>query len=169
MTIPPISLIAAMAANRAIGINNRLPWHLPGDLRFFRETTMGKIVLMGRKTHASIGRPLPGRTNLVLTTNPAYPAPGCRVVSHLEEAFSIAGSAEIMVIGGASLYQECLPLAARLYLTLIHKEFAGDTFFPALDAEVWQEEARRDRFPDPESGLAYSLVTLVCRKNFVAE
>ncbi|BBL73567.1 dihydrofolate reductase [Methylomagnum ishizawai] len=158
-----IALIAAMGANRVIGVDNRMPWHLSADLKRFRQITMGKPILMGRKTHESIGRPLPGRTNLVLTANPAYAAAGCVVVHSLEEAARAAegeAAEELMVIGGAALYRECLPRADRLHLTLIHRAFAGDTFFPEFEPGQWRETAREDIERDPDSGLGYSFVTL---------
>ena len=155
-----ISLIVAMGENRVIGANNQMPWHLSADLKRFRQITMGKPMLMGRKTHESIGRPLPGRKNIVLTANPDYQAAGCVVVHSLDEALQEADAEELMVIGGAALYRECLPLAERLYLTLIHREFAGDTFFPEFDPAAWRETAREDIDHDPDSGLSYSFVTL---------
>lgn len=154
-----LSLIVAMGSNRVIGVDNRMPWHLSADLKRFRHITLGKPVLMGRKTFESIGRPLPERTNIVLTGNPGYAAPGCVVAHSLEEALRMAGEGEVMVIGGAALYQACLPRAERLYLTLIHREFAGDTFFPAFDPAEWREAAREDVADDP-SGLSYSFLRL---------
>lgn len=134
-----LALIAALARNRVIGRDNRLPWHLPADLRFFKQTTLGKPLLMGRRTWESIGRPLPGRRMIVLSRDPAYQAPGCTVVRSLEEALTVADAdAEVMVIGGASLYMQTLPLAARLYLTRVAAEVPGDTWFPEWDAQDWQ-------------------------------
>lgn len=158
-----ISLIVAMGENRVIGADQRMPWHLPADLKRFRQTTMGRPILMGRKTHESIGRPLPGRQNIVLSSRRDYAAPGCVVVHSLDEALREAGGGEAMVIGGASLYRECLPLAERIYLTLIHREFAGDTFFPGFpefDRAAWREAAREDVDNDPDSGLSYSFLRL---------
>ncbi len=155
-----ISLIVAMGENRVIGADNRMPWHLSADLKRFRRITMGKPMVMGRKTHESIGGPLPGRKNIVLTSDPNYRALGCVVVHGLEEALREALGAEAMVIGGSSLYRELLPRADRLYLTLIHREFPGDTFFPEFDPGEWREVAREDVDNDPDSGLNYSFVTL---------
>ena len=155
-----ISLIVAMGENRVIGVDNRMPWHLSADLKRFRQITMGKPIVMGRKTHESIGRPLPGRKNIVLTSDPTYPAPGCVVVHDLEGAVREAEGDEVMVIGGSSLYREFLPRADRLYLTLIHREFEGDTFFPEFDAAEWRESAREDINEDPDSSLNYSFVVL---------
>jgi dihydrofolate reductase len=155
-----IFLIVAMSENRVIGVENRMPWHLPADLKRFRQITMGKPLVMGRRTHESIGRPLPGRKNIVLTSDLAYVAPGCVVVHTLAEAFREADADEIMVIGGSSLYEELLPKADRIYLTLIHREFAGDTFFPELEWKEWSEIARIDVNDDPDSGLSYSFLVL---------
>ena len=128
-----ISLIVAMAENRVIGVDNRMPWHLSADLKRFRKITSGNPIVMGRKTHESIGRPLPDRVNIVLTRDSSYQALGCIVVHNLEQAMRAAGeAAELMVVGGAGLYREFLPLADRIYLTLIHRAFDGDTFFQAV-------------------------------------
>ena len=135
----PLALIAALARNRVIGRDTRLPWRLPADLRFFKQTTMGKPLVMGRRTWESIGRPLPGRRMIVLSRDPAYQAPGCMVARSLEEAVELAGAVpEIMVIGGAMLYRQTLPRAARLYLTLIEAEIPGDAWFPEWNARDWR-------------------------------
>ncbi|MDS4041450.1 MAG: type 3 dihydrofolate reductase [Candidatus Competibacter sp.] len=135
----PLALIAALARNRIIGRDNRLPWHLPADLRFFKRTTMGKPLLMGRRTWESIGRPLPGRRMIVLSRDPAYRAPGCVVARSLDEVWEIAGTVpEIMVIGGASLYAQTLPLAECMYLTFVDADVPGDAWFPDWDAQEWQ-------------------------------
>ena len=132
-------LIAALARNRVIGRDNRLPWHLPADLRFFKRTTMGKPLLMGRRTWESIGRPLPGRRMIVLSRDPAYQAPGGAVARSLDEAREIAGTVpEIVVIGGASLYAQTLPLAECMYLTFVDADVPGDAWFPDWDAQEWQ-------------------------------
>ena len=140
-----VSLIAAMDRNRVIGKDGGLPWHLPEDLKHFKAVTMGKPVIMGRKTHESIGRPLPGRLNIVLTGDAAYSAEGCSVAHSAGEALAAAGDVEeVMVIGGAAVYAEWLPRAARLYLTLIDAEAAGDAYFPAWDPAEWVERSRRE-------------------------
>jgi dihydrofolate reductase len=160
-----ISLIVAMSRNRVIGSDNRLPWHLSADLKRFKAITMGKPILMGRKTHESIGRPLPGRTNIVLTGNPGYHAPGCLVVSSLGEAMDAAqGCEELMIIGGSSLYRRFLTDADRLYLTLIDQDFSGDTFFPEFDPADWVEVAREDVPDDPQAAFKYSFLILERRK-----
>ena len=156
-----ISIIAALAQRRVIGRNNSLPWRLPADLRHFRRITLGHAVIMGRKNYESIGRPLPERLNIVLSTDPDYPAPGCRVVTSLTEALdAAAGDPEIFIIGGAQVYAQALPLAARMYLTLIDGVFDGDTWFPEYDAREWQEITRTGYAPDSENLYALSFVTL---------
>ena len=156
-----ISLIAAMASNRVIGINNTLPWHLPADFKHFKSITMGKPILMGRKTYESIGRPLPGRTNIIITHNRSYTAEGCQVVNSIDDALALAhNAAEVMVIGGASFYQQTLPLAQRIYLTIIHHPFNGDAYFMKLDDAVWHQTERLDCEPDEKNRYPYSFVTL---------
>ena len=155
-----LSLIAAMAKNRVIGANNRLPWHLPADLRNFRRLTMGKPIVMGRKTFDSIGRPLPGRTNVVITRNRRYRAEGCVVFHSIDAALQqLRCHEEVMVIGGASFYEQLLPVADRLYLTLIDQDFAGDTFFPRFDASRWHQIECRD-FPADGDTAGYRFLIL---------
>ncbi|WP_434471012.1 type 3 dihydrofolate reductase [Aeromonas veronii] len=135
-----ISMIAAMAHDRVIGLDNQMPWHLPADLAHFKRVTLGKPVLMGRKTFESIGRPLPGRRNLVISRNPGYQAGGVEVVGSVEAALALLASStveELMVIGGGHLYTEMLPSADRLYLTQIDLSVEGDTRFPAFDDGQW--------------------------------
>lgn len=135
-----ISLIVAMDRNRLIGCDNRLPWHLPADLKHFKAVTLGKPVVMGRKTYESIGKPLPERHNIVVSRNPHFEAPGCAVARSVAEALRIAGdAAEIVVIGGAQLYADFLPRAQRIYLTHVNAAFDGDAWFPALPADEWRE------------------------------
>jgi dihydrofolate reductase len=156
-----VSIVVAMAANRVIGNNNQLPWHLPADLKHFKQTTMGKPILMGRKTWESIGRPLPGRTNIVITRDESYAAPGCLVVHSIEAAMQAAAQQdEVMVIGGAEFYRQVLPRADTIYLTRIHQDFEGDTFFPELDEAEWQEVARVDCDADDRNPYAYSFIRL---------
>lgn len=145
-----------MGKNRAIGLAGRLPWHLPADLKRFRAITLGAPIIMGRRTHESIGRPLPGRKNIVLTHAPDYRAEGCTVVHSVEEALREAAGEEAMVIGGASVYRDFLPRADRIHLTLIHGDFPADTFFPEIDRAAWREVERVDVGNDPDSGLSYS-------------
>lgn len=139
-----ISLIVAHDENRVIGFENKMPWHLPGDLKYFKEQTMGKPVIMGRKTFESIGKPLPGRRNIVISRNLAYQHEGIEVVTSLEEALSLVhGVPEVMIIGGEQIFRMALPLADRLYITKIEHSFEGDTYFPAYDDE-WQQVAERE-------------------------
>ena len=157
-----IALIVAMASNRAIGLNNQLPWHLSADLNRFKKITLGSPILMGRKTYESIGRPLPGRTNIIVTRNPAYRQDGCLIFNEVETTLThCCQSAEILfVIGGSALYEAMLPLADTLYVTEIKKEFPGDTFFPELDRADWLEVEREDINDDPDAAFSYSFLKL---------
>ena len=135
-----ISLVVAMARNRVIGKDNALPWRLPADLAHFKRVTMGRPIVMGRRTYESIGKPLPGRKNIVVTRNRDFSAPGCTVVASLEEAWrAAAGADEVCVIGGTSLFVESLPLADVIHLTEVEAEVAGDTYFPPFDRAEWRE------------------------------
>jgi dihydrofolate reductase len=151
-----LTLIAALTRNRVIGHENRLPWRLPADLRFFKQTTMGKPLLMGRRTWESIGRPLPGRRMMVLTHDLDYATPGCTVVHSLDEAVIVAGPVpEIMVIGGASLYAQTLPLASQLYLTCIETDHPGDVWFPEWDPGDWTLKWEETHPADAEHAWPY--------------
>lgn len=155
-----ISIIVAMSENRVIGINNQLPWHLPADLQHFKSITMGKPILMGRKTFDSIGRPLPGRQNIVVTRDPNF-SPEQVTVAHSPEAALTAASDhdEVMVIGGASFYAQMLPQASRLYLTVVHQSIEGDAYFPELNESEW-ETIESIRHPtDTSNPVAYSFLT----------
>ncbi len=150
-----------MASNRVIGINNTLPWHLPADFKHFKSVTMGKPILMGRKTFESIGHPLPGRTNIIITNNRSYSAEGCFVVNSIDEALALTQEApEVMIIGGASFYQQALPIAQRIYLTIIHHSFEGDAYFVTLDDAEWCEIERIDCDTDDKNRYPYSFITL---------
>ena len=159
--MPEVVIIAAVAKNRVIGRDNQLIWHIPEDMAHFKALTRGQTVIMGRKTWESLPdafRPLPGRINIVISRNPGFQAAGGTVVGSLEDALAAAGDAEIaFVIGGAELYRQALPLADRLYLTEIDRDFAGDAFFPAFDRDAWQEVSRNARIA--ESGLPFAFVT----------
>lgn len=156
-----LSMAVAMDRNRVIGSGGGLPWHLPADLRRFREITMGRPILMGRRTHESIGRPLPGRLNLVLTRNPAYRAPGCAVVTRLDEAYARAGVVEeLVVIGGADLFTALMPATRRIYLTEVDAEVRGDVHFPALEPGQWLEVQRQRFAADGANPYPYSFVLL---------
>jgi dihydrofolate reductase len=156
-----VSLIVAMAENRVIGRDNALPWRLPNDLKHFRRLTMGHPIIMGRKNHESIGRPLPGRTNIVVTRSPGYAAPGCVVANSIDAAFTAAGNdPEIFVIGGAELYAQTLAQARRIYLTQIHATVPGDTYFPEIVGTEWSEVAREQHATDADHAFSYSFLTL---------
>lgn len=148
--MPTISLIAAMAENRVIGVGNKLPWKLPADMQWFRQNTLGKPIVMGRKTFESFGaKPLPQRTNIVVTADQNYRAEGAVVVHSIDAALKIAGTApETMIIGGASFYAQLLPRADRIYLTLVHHAFDGDAWFPVIDWNSWHEATCIDRKAD---------------------
>lgn len=157
-----ISLIAAVAENGVIGREGGLPWRIPEDLKFFKATTLGKPVIMGRKTYDSIGKPLPGRLNIVLTRDARWRAQGVRVAHDLDAALEIArasGADEAMIIGGENVYEAALPHAGRLYLTQVHREFDGDAHFPMLNPEEWLETARKEGAPG-DSPLEYTFLTL---------
>ncbi|MDP2226737.1 MAG: dihydrofolate reductase [Moraxellaceae bacterium] len=162
---PRLALIAAVAENGCIGIDNKLPWYLPEDLKYFKSVTSGKAVIMGRTTFDSLGRPLPNRTNIVITRNPSYTAPeGVRIVHSLDEALVLAesvafidGSDEVVIIGGAQIYAEALPKVDRLYLTEVKKSVPGDAFFPAWNRAEWKEVARAEHHYEP-SLLDYAFV-----------
>ena len=134
-----VALIAALARDRTIGVGGRLPWHLPDDLAHFKRTTIGRPVLMGRRTFASIGRPLPRRDNIVVSRSPGFAPAGCRVVTSIEAGLAAAADAEILfVIGGQSLFEALLPQANRLHLTWVEADVAGDAFFPEVDLSAWK-------------------------------
>lgn len=152
--IMPITLIVAMDAARGIGIDNRLPWHLPQDLAHFKRTTSGHTIIMGRKTFDSIGRPLPNRRNIVVTRNPDWHASGVESVTSLADALQLTASEDAFVIGGAQIYIQALPLAQRLIITEIAKQFACDAFFPPLITSEWQETAREPQH-GPEFDYAF--------------
>ncbi|WP_373187886.1 dihydrofolate reductase [Halopseudomonas sp.] len=148
---PRIAMIAAMGLNRVIGRNNKLPWHLPEDLKYFRSTTWGKPIVMGRKTFESLGRPLPGRTNIVVSNRHGLQIPGASVQQSIDAALQQAsrqavldGVEEVMVIGGETLYRQMLERADRLYLTLVEAEPEGDAWFPPVDGQDWELVEKRD-------------------------
>ena len=158
-------MIVAVAENGVIGRNNALPWYLPNDLKYFKQTTMGKPVIMGRKTYESIGKPLPGRTNIVITRQADYQPEGVKVVSSVEAARELAesvclidGQDEAMIMGGAEIYALALPHTDRLYLTEVHADVDGDAFFPEYDKSLWQEVAREDFAAEGPNPYNYSFV-----------
>ncbi len=157
-----LSALVAMDVNRVIGKQNQLPWHLPADLKHFKELTTGHIIIMGRKTHVAIGKPLPNRINVILTRDKTFNAPHCLVVNSLEEALQCSAShepKEIFIIGGADIYRQFLPYIQRIHLTVVHHAFDGDTFFPELRADVWQEGEQEYHAADEANHYAYSFST----------
>ena len=150
-----------MAENRVIGNDNSLPWYLPADLKHFKAMTVGKPIIMGRKTWESLPGKLPERPHIVISSNPDYEAEGCLVVPSLDHALRAAGDVpEIMVVGGAMLYAQALPLADKIYLTLVETEAEGDTVFPDFDTSQWQELSRERHPEDEYNPYAFSFVTL---------
>ena len=158
---PVISLIAAMAGDRVIGKDNQMPWHLPADLRHFKAITLGKPVIMGRKTFQSIGKPLPGRKNIIVTRSADFAADDCEVVNTLDAALQAAGMVdEVMIIGGANIYRQLLDRADRLYLTLIDLETDGDARFPEYRHLGWREVARQEHPASADGAPAHTFLTL---------
>jgi len=160
-----LSVIVAVAENGVVGVNNALPWYLPDDLKYFKQTTMGKPVVMGRKTYESIGKPLPGRTNIVVTHNQDYQAEGVKVVGSLSEALELAadiavidGKDELMVIGGAAVYAAAIPMADRLYVTEVHAEVDGDAYLPAVEWSEWRELTREKHVAVAPNSYDFSFV-----------
>jgi dihydrofolate reductase len=152
-----LTLIVATERQRGIGIDNTLPWRLPEDLAFFKRTTTGHTIIMGRKTFDSIGRPLPNRRNIVVTRNPDWSHAGVETTHSLQQAAAAAGEGEAFVIGGAQIYVEALPLAHKLVVTEIDADFACDAFFPAIDAAIWQESSR-ETHQSADQSLRYAFV-----------
>lgn len=158
---PCLVLIAALAENHTIGREGDLPWRLPDDLKRFRRLTLGNTILMGRRTWASLGKPLDGRLNWVLTRDAGFVVPaGVEVFTDLNHALAANAEGELLVIGGAQLYQQTLPLAKRLELTRVHAEVEGDTFFPPIDPAEWQETGREKHAADARHAHAYTFQTL---------
>jgi dihydrofolate reductase len=155
-----IAIIVAMASNHTIGINNTLPWRCPTDLQHFKALTMGHHMIMGRKTFDSIGKPLPGRTTIVVTRNPDLQIPGCTMAASLPEALAAcAGDPQIFIVGGAEIYAQALPLADTLYITEIKKPVEGDAHFPNFGLDVWQEIARESQQQTEPQPLSFDFVT----------
>ncbi len=166
------SMIVAMAENRVIGINNKLPWYLPNDLKYFKQVTMGKPIIMGRKTFESIGKPLPGRTNIVITRNAHWQGEGVKVAHSLAQAYQLAeaiaeidGQQELMIIGGDQIYQNSLADVDRIYLTKVHADVKGDAWFPELDWAEWQELGREDFYAEGPNPYDYSFIVLERHKD----
>ncbi len=166
MNRPLISLIAAMANNRVIGKDNQMPWHLPADLAHFKAVTLGKPIVMGRKTYESIGRPLPGRKNIILSSNPDYKVEGCECVGSIEEALALAEDVEeIMIIGGGYLYSQTLPQADKLYLTFIDLDVEGDTQFPEFEHLQLTDVKREKHHKDEKNPYDYEFVDFTLKQD----
>jgi dihydrofolate reductase len=156
-----LSIIVAMDRNRVIGRGDTLPWHISSDLKNFKKITMGNPIIMGRKTHESIGRPLPGRENIILTRDKNYSSEGCTVLHSMDEIFEHCKEVvEVMITGGSEIYKLSLEQATRLYLTEVHTEIEGDTFFPEFDRSEWREVSREDHSSDEKNEFDYSFVLL---------
>jgi len=155
-----VSIIVAIGENFAIGKNNQLLWHMPNDLKHFKDVTSGRTIIMGRKTFDSVGKPLPRRRNIVVTRQDIT-IPGCEVVKSIEEGLALCkGEDEVFIGGGAEIYKLAMHLTDRIYLTIIHKSFDADTFFPEIDKSEWKEVKREDFEPDEKNPLPYSFITL---------
>jgi dihydrofolate reductase len=155
-----ISIVVAIAQNHAIGKDNKLLWHLPKDLKHFKEITTGGTVIMGRKTYDSVGRPLPNRRNIVITRQ-QIEIPGCEVVNSVEAALDLCrDEAEVFIVGGAEIYKQAMPLTDKIFLTIVHQDFEADTYFPEIKEDIWKETDRQDHEPDEKNQLPYSFITL---------
>lgn len=161
-----ISIIVAVAENQAIGFDNHLLWHISEDLKRFKSLTLGHHVIMGRKTFASVGKPLPGRVNIVISRQEGYRAEGCIVAKSLEEAIDLAKQdSEIFIIGGGEIYKQALPMASRVYLTRVHASYPGDVFFPELNHSEWYTESVTKGMPANSDGPGYSFINLIRNKD----
>ncbi len=162
---PQISLIWAMARNRVIGRNNKLPWHLPGDLQHFKQLTMGKPIVMGRRTWESLPGLLPNRRHIVVTRQSNYQAERAETASDLQQAIELAGNVEeVMIVGGATLYKLALPFADQLYMTLVDADIEGDTSFPEFDLSLWQEISRDHFSPDEKNSYGMTFIQLIRKR-----
>jgi len=157
-----IAIVVAVAENNVIGKDNQLIWHLPADLRFFKNLTMGHPIVMGRKTYESIGKPLPGRTTVIITRQHDLEAPGCIVVNSIDEAIAQAQTIDqdVYIIGGAEIYKQALSKVDTIYLTRVHHTFEGDTFFPEIVESQWEVVSEEKHEPDEKNKYSYSFVTL---------
>lgn len=153
------SIIVAVAENNVIGKNNQLIWHLPADLKHFKTITMGSPIIMGRKTYESIGKALPGRTNIIITRNNSFFADGCTITNSLEQAIELApASNELFIIGGEEIFKMALSLASKIYLTKIHHAFDGDTYFPEIENSTWKIAKKEDFIADEKNAYSYSFI-----------
>jgi dihydrofolate reductase len=157
---PTISIVVAIASNYAIGKDNQLLWHLPKDLKHFKDITAGGTVVMGRKTYDSVGKPLPKRRNIVITRQDMT-IDGCEVVKSIDDAIALCKTEdEVFIVGGAEIYRQAMHLTDRIYLTIVHHSFDADTFFPEIDYKEWKETAREDHETDEKHAFSYSFITL---------
>lgn len=159
-----VSIIVAMDKNRGIGLNNRLPWRLPDDLKRFKSLTIGHHLIMGRKTYESIGQALPGRTSIIISRNPDFNAPDCLLADSLEKALALAeadGEEETFVIGGSQIFQEALPLADRIYLTQVHVALPADVYFPKYDLDDWDDQMTEFHPPDGKHPFGFTFHKLI--------
>jgi dihydrofolate reductase len=155
-----VTIVVAISENHVIGKDNQLLWYLPRDLKHFKEITTGHTVIMGRKTYDSVGKPLPNRRNIIITRQ-AIAIVGCEVVNSIEAALILcAGEEEVFIVGGAEIYRQSLHLTDRIYLTIVHKEFEGDSFFPEIDKRLWKEVYREDHQADEKNSIPFSFITL---------
>ncbi|HWZ03909.1 MAG TPA: dihydrofolate reductase [Mucilaginibacter sp.] len=159
-----VSQVVAISENHVIGKDNKLLWYLPNDLKHFKEITTGHTVIMGRKTYDSVGKPLPRRRNIIITRQ-AIAIEGCEVVNSIEAALALCtGEDEVFIVGGAEIYKQSMHLTDRIYLTIVHKEFEGDSFFPEINKSEWNEVFREDHQPDEKNLIPYSFITFEKRK-----
>ncbi len=157
-----ITIIAAVAANNALGKNNQLIWHIPADLKRFKKVTSNHHVIMGRKTYESLGKPLPNRTNIIITHNKEYTVEGCVIVNSLQEAIEVVKEdSNPFILGGAQIYKQALDFADKLDLTLVHHNFEADAFFPEIDLKIWKEISREDFKANEKNSYNYSFVTFI--------
>lgn len=155
-----VSIVVAISENHAIGKDNQLLWHLPKDLKHFKEITTGGTVIMGRKTYDSVGKPLPNRRNIIITRQ-QIEIDGCEVVNSLQAALDLCRDhKEVFIVGGAEIYKQAMPLTDRIYLTIVHENFEGDTYFPEIKEDIWKETARADHEADDKNALPFSFITL---------
>jgi len=155
-----VSDVVAISENHVIGKDNKLLWYLPNDLKHFKEITTGHTIIMGRKTYESVGKPLPKRRNIIITRQDII-IEGCEVVNSIEAALALcAGEDEVFIVGGAEIYKLAMHLTNRIYLTIVHKKFDGDSFFPEINKQEWKEVSREDHQPDEKNSLPYSFITL---------
>ena len=154
-----VTIVAAISENHVIGKDNKLLWYLPTDLKHFKDITTGHTVIMGRKTYDSVGKPLPKRRNIIITRT-QIKIEGCEVVNSIADAMALcAGEDVVFIVGGAEIYKQSMHLTDRMYLTIVHKEFEGDSFFPEINSQDWKEVFREDHEPDEKNALPYSFIT----------